>query len=134
MRTLWKGAISFGLVNIPVKMYTATERKDIRFNQLHATCKTPIQYRKFCPVCQKEVGADELVRGYEYEKGRYVILWMRFPSSFRGKQKPSHPGFCRFGGDRSRLFNRNYSGTKPGGKSLRPQPAMQRRAKSPLPG
>ena len=74
MRTLWKGAISFGLVNIPVKMYTATERKDIHFNQLHATCKTPIQYRKFCPVCQKEVGADELVRGYEYEKGRYVIL------------------------------------------------------------
>ncbi len=74
MRTLWKGAISFGLVNIPVKMYTATERKDIHFNQLHATCKTPIQYRKFCPACQKEVGPDELVRGYEYEKGRYVIL------------------------------------------------------------
>ncbi|NLW58833.1 MAG: Ku protein [Firmicutes bacterium] len=74
MRTLWKGAISFGLVNIPVKMYTATERKNIQFNQLHAPCKTPIQYRKYCPVCQKEVGADELVRGYEYEKGRYVIL------------------------------------------------------------
>ncbi len=74
MRTLWKGAISFGLVNVPVKMYTATERKDIHFNQLHAPCKTPIQYKKYCPVCQVEVNADELVRGYEYEKGRYVIL------------------------------------------------------------
>ena len=74
MRTLWKGAISFGLVNIPVKMYTATERKDLHFNQLHAACKTPIAYRKFCPACQVEVGPDDLVRGYEYEKGRYVIL------------------------------------------------------------
>ena len=74
MRTLWKGAISFGLVNIPIKMYTATERKDIHFNQLHASCKTPIQYRKYCPVCQVEVSADEIVRGYEYEKGRYVVL------------------------------------------------------------
>ncbi|HHT49626.1 MAG TPA: Ku protein [Firmicutes bacterium] len=74
MRTLWKGAISFGLVNIPVKMYTATERKDLHFHQLHATCKTPIQYRKFCPSCQVEVNPEELVRGYEYEKGKYVIL------------------------------------------------------------
>ncbi|NLY92136.1 MAG: Ku protein [Firmicutes bacterium] len=74
MRTLWKGAISFGLVNIPVKMYTATERKDLHFHQLHATCKTPIQYRKFCPTCQVEVNPEELVRGYEYEKGKYVIL------------------------------------------------------------
>ena len=74
MRTLWKGAISFGLVNIPVKMYTATERKDIHFHQLHATCKTPVEYRKFCPTCQVEVKPEELVRGYEYEKGKYVIL------------------------------------------------------------
>ncbi len=74
MRTLWKGAISFGLVNIPVKMYTATGRKDIRFNYLHAACKTPIQYRRFCPACQVEVAAEDLVWGYEYEKGRYVVL------------------------------------------------------------
>jgi DNA end-binding protein Ku len=74
MRTLWKGAISFGLVNVPVKMYTATERKDIHFNYLHSSCKTPIQYRKFCPSCNIEVKQEEIVRGYEYERGRYVII------------------------------------------------------------
>ena len=74
MRTLWKGAISFGLVNVPVKMYTATGRKDIHFNYLHAACKTPIQYRRYCPACQVEVKQEDLVWGYEYEKGRYVVL------------------------------------------------------------
>ncbi|WP_418790267.1 Ku protein [Phosphitispora sp. TUW77] len=74
MRNLWKGAISFGLVHVPVKLYSATERKDIKFNYLHEKCKTPIRYEKICPTCQTEVSADEIVRGYEYEKGRYVIL------------------------------------------------------------
>lgn len=74
MRPLWKGAMTFGLVYIPVKLYTATERKDIKFNMLHAKCNTPIQYRKHCPHCEEEVGMDEIVRGYEYEKGRYVVL------------------------------------------------------------
>lgn len=74
MRPLWKGAMTFGLVYIPVKLYTATERKDIRFNMLHKECHTPIQYRKYCPHCEEEVALDDIVRGYEYEKGRYVIL------------------------------------------------------------
>lgn len=74
MRTLWKGAISFGLVNIPIKMYTATQRQDIRFNYLHAACKTPVQTRRYCPFCRTEVNREDLVWGYEYEKGRYVIL------------------------------------------------------------
>lgn len=74
MRTLWKGAVSFGLVNIPIKMYTATQRKDIRFNYLHAACKTPVQNRRYCPACRTEVNREDLVWGYEYEKGRYVIL------------------------------------------------------------
>ena len=74
MRPLWKGAISFGLVNIPVKLYKATENSDIKFNYLHAKCRTPIQYRKYCPYCRVEVAAEEIVRGYEYEKGHYVIL------------------------------------------------------------
>lgn len=74
MRNIWKGAISFGLVNIPIKLYTATESKDIRFNFLHKECKTPIKYEKVCPVCKEEVGPQDLVRGYEYEKGRYVII------------------------------------------------------------
>lgn len=74
MRTLWKGAISFGLVNIPVKMYTATEDKDIHFKYLHAACKTPIRYERRCPACDVEVSHEDMVMGYEYEKGRYVVL------------------------------------------------------------
>lgn len=74
MRTLWKGAISFGLVNVPVKLYTATEQKTIRFNYLHEKCGTPIKYERRCPHCNIEVPQEEIVRGYEYQKGQYVIL------------------------------------------------------------
>lgn len=74
MRNIWKGAISFGLVNIPIKLYTATEVKDIKFNFLHRECKSPIRYEKICPVCKTELNSEDLVRGYEYEKGRYVII------------------------------------------------------------
>jgi DNA end-binding protein Ku len=74
MRPIWKGAISFGLVFVPVKIYAATEQKDIRFNYLHEKCKTPVQYRRFCPYCQTEVIMEEIVKGYEYEKGKYVVL------------------------------------------------------------
>lgn len=74
MRPLWKGAISFGLVSIPVKMYAATEQKNVKFNYLHRECKTPIKYQKVCPACEREVDAGEIVKGYEYQKGRYVVL------------------------------------------------------------
>lgn len=74
MRTLWKGAISFGLVNVPVKLYTATENKDIKFNYLHDKCKTPIKYERRCPTCDVEVSSEEIVWGYEYQKGQYVVL------------------------------------------------------------
>lgn len=74
MRAIWKGAVSFGLIYVPVKLYAATEQKDIKFNYLHDKCKTPVQYRRFCPNCQTEVPMEEIVRGYEYEKGKYVIL------------------------------------------------------------
>lgn len=74
MRPLWKGAVSFGLVFVPVKLYAATEKKDIRFNYLHEKCKTPVQYRRFCPYCETEVPMEEIVRGYEYEKGKYIVL------------------------------------------------------------
>lgn len=74
MRSMWKGAISFGLVNVPVKLFTATENRDIRFNYLHKDCKTPIKYSKVCPTCNREIHQEELVRGYEYEKGRYVVI------------------------------------------------------------
>ena len=74
MRPLWKGAVSFGLIYVPVKMYAATEKKDIKFNYLHEKCKTPVQYRKYCPYCECEVTGEEVVRGYEYEKGKFVIM------------------------------------------------------------
>lgn len=74
MRPLWKGAVSFGLVFVPVKLYTATESRDIKFNYLHKKCKTPVKYKRYCPYCDMEVSMDEIVRGYEYEKGKYVVI------------------------------------------------------------
>lgn len=74
MRSIWKGAVSFGLVNIPVKLYPATEEKGIKFHFLHEECRTPIQYQRRCPTCEREVKNEEIVRGYEFEKGRHVII------------------------------------------------------------
>jgi DNA end-binding protein Ku len=74
MRSMWKGAISFGLVTIPVKLYTATEAKDVRFNLLHEACRSPVQYRKWCANCDREIASEEIVKGYEYDRGRYVII------------------------------------------------------------
>lgn len=74
MHTMWKGTISFGLVNIPVKMHAATENKDVSLRQLHKECKSPIKYEKVCPVCEKEVGTEDIVKGYEYAKNKFVIL------------------------------------------------------------
>ncbi|WP_054644859.1 non-homologous end joining protein Ku [Thermoanaerobacter thermocopriae] len=74
MRSMWKGAISFGLVSIPIKLYTATEDHAIHFRQLHKECKTPIKYEKICPVCNRPISDEEIVRGYEYEPGKFVII------------------------------------------------------------
>ncbi len=74
MKVLWKGALSFGLVNIPVSMYVATENKDIKFNYLHKECMSPIKYQKFCSHCEKEVSSEDIIRGYEYQPGNYVVI------------------------------------------------------------
>ncbi|MBO8177342.1 MAG: Ku protein [Bacillus sp. (in: Bacteria)] len=74
MHTIWKGSIQFGLVSIPVKLHTATDDKDISFRSLHEECHSPIKYVKTCPVCDREVGNDEIVKGYEVVKGKYVIV------------------------------------------------------------
>lgn len=74
MHTMWKGSISFGLVNIPIKLFAATEEKDIRFRQLHKKCNTPIQYEKRCPTCNEKVDKEEIVKGFEYEKGKFVVF------------------------------------------------------------
>ncbi|MBT2290942.1 Ku protein [Paenibacillus albidus] len=74
MHTVWKGAISFGLVHVPVKMFSATEDKDISLRYIHRECGSPLSYVRKCPVCDKEVAWEEIGKGYEYEKGKFVVF------------------------------------------------------------
>jgi DNA end-binding protein Ku len=71
---IWSGAINFGLVTIPVKLFTAVKTDDLSFNMLHAKDEGRIKYERVCSVDAKPVPWDEIVKGYEYEKGQYVIL------------------------------------------------------------
>jgi DNA end-binding protein Ku len=74
-RPTWKGYLKISLVNIPVRVFPATDAAaTISFNQLHRECRTRIQQKKWCPTCQTEVATSDLVKGYEFEKGRYVVL------------------------------------------------------------
>jgi len=73
-RALWKGAIAFGLVNIPVELHTAVRDSRPRFRMLHAEDKSPVRFERVCAREGKPVAWEELVKGYEYEKGRFVIL------------------------------------------------------------
>ena len=73
-RAIWSGSISFGMVSIPVKLYGATESRDISFNQLHRKCRTRVKQLRYCPTCDREVEWNELVRGFEYAKDEYVML------------------------------------------------------------
>ena len=73
-RAMWKGAISFGLVTIPVSVYPATEEKTLRFNQLHDEDGGRIRMKRVCSIDGEEIGYEHIVKGYEYEKDRYVIL------------------------------------------------------------
>ena len=74
-RATWKGYLKISLVNIPVKVFPATEPSGtISFNQLHGECQTRIQQTRWCPQCSREVPNSEIVKGYEFEKGRYVVM------------------------------------------------------------
>src|SRR3954462_12774400 len=74
-RPTWKGYLKISLVNIPVKVFPATDAgATLSFNQLHAECQTRIQQKKWCPQCNREVPNSEIVKGYEFEKGQYVVL------------------------------------------------------------
>src|SRR5689334_2358436 len=74
-RPTWKGYLKISLVNIPVKVFPATETSGtISFNQLHGECQTRIQQKRWCPQCSREVPNSEIVKGYEFEKGRYVVM------------------------------------------------------------
>jgi DNA end-binding protein Ku len=74
MRAIWRGAISFGMVTIPVKLYAATQQKDVRFRLLHKKDGAPIVEKRFCSAEDKEVAWEDLARGYEVAKGEYVVL------------------------------------------------------------
>lgn len=73
-RPIWSGAISFGLVNVPVKLYTAVDRKTVRFNQLNSKTGTRIAQKRVDPETGEEVPYEDLVKGYEISKGRYVVI------------------------------------------------------------
>jgi len=73
-RSIWRGAISFGLVNVPVKLYSAVSKKTVRFNQLHEKDHSRIQLKRFCADEDQEVPYEEIVKGYEISPGRYVVI------------------------------------------------------------
>ncbi len=74
MKTLWKGAITFGLISIPVRLYSAVQEKSLRFHLLHDEDKGRIKYKRECAKCGKEVGWDDIVKGYEFAKDQYVTF------------------------------------------------------------
>lgn len=86
MHTMWKGAISFGLVHIPVKMHAATEDKTPKFRYLHKVCHTPIQYVKRCPTCKVDLSWEEIVRGLEVEGGRFLIIGEEELEEMKGEE------------------------------------------------
>jgi DNA end-binding protein Ku len=74
MRALWKGTISFGLVTIPVSLYPATRREELKFRLLRKSDHSSVNYKRVAEVDGKEVPWDQIVKGYEYEKGKFVII------------------------------------------------------------
>ena len=87
-RSLWNGAIRFGLVNVPIKVYGASSSKQIRFRELHVKDAAPLEHRRVCAKEDKEVPFEEVVRGYETSPGRYVVLTkdeIQAPARERGK-------------------------------------------------
>ena len=74
-RATWKGYLKISLVSIPVRVFPATDAAaTVSFNQLHRECRTRIQQKRWCPTCEVEVPNTDLVKGYEFEKGRYVVM------------------------------------------------------------
>ncbi|HEY0637273.1 MAG TPA: Ku protein [Pseudonocardiaceae bacterium] len=74
MRAIWKGAVSFGLVNVPVRLYSATEDRDVSFHQVHAEDGGRVRYRRVCQVCGEEVAYADIAKGYEMDGGDVVVL------------------------------------------------------------
>jgi DNA end-binding protein Ku len=74
MRAIWKGSISFGLVNIPIALYPATRKEELKFRLLRAKDLSPVNYKRVAEKDGREVPWDEIVKGYEYEKGKFIVL------------------------------------------------------------
>ncbi len=74
MKAVWKGAIAFGLVNIPVKLYSVAEPKAISFRLLCGKCRSPLRYKRWCDKCKKEVSWENVVKGIEYARGKYFVI------------------------------------------------------------
>src|SRR5262249_50526315 len=74
MRSIWKGSLSFGLVNVPVKVYSATEDHDVKFHQVHAKDNGRIRYKRVCEVCGEVVDYHDIARAYESDDGRMVVI------------------------------------------------------------
>jgi DNA end-binding protein Ku len=74
MHPIWKGTISFGLVSIPVSLYAATRREELKFRLLRASDLSPVNYKRVAEADGKEVSWDQIVKGYEHEKGKFVVL------------------------------------------------------------
>lgn len=85
-KSIWTGLITFGLVSIPVKLYSATEGGRVAFHLLHKECQSRIKEQRWCPTCERQVEWDELEKGFEYSKGEYVVLT---PEDFEKLPLPS---------------------------------------------
>jgi len=72
--TVWKGHLTFGLISIPVRLFTAARGERVSFNQLHKECHSRVKQPLFCPTCQRQVERSEIIKGYEYEKDQYVLF------------------------------------------------------------
>src|SRR4029453_16223804 len=73
-RAIWKGSISFGLVNIPIALYPATRREELKFRLLRQSDLSPVNYKRVAEADGKEVPWEKIVKGYEYEKGKFIVL------------------------------------------------------------
>src|ERR671915_704112 len=85
-RSIWSGAISFGLVNVPVKLYSAVSKKTVRFHQLHAADGVRIQQKRVCPADGEEVPYEDIVKGYEITPDSYVVISSEDPESLEPRK------------------------------------------------
>ncbi len=72
--SVWSGYLTFGLISVPLKLFSAARSDGIHFHQLHKECHTRVKQQLYCPTCERTIERSEIIKGYEYEKGRYVVV------------------------------------------------------------